>query len=112
MFPLDDLSKTCLKTGYPSSIHWLVIISPVKLQFGDVARFQTHPNQVFIIIFCCSFGICALMAYGLYKFTMNEKSKSRISSMQPQPVEDMAAAVWVADAEYGQMLTDGYPLVI
>lgn len=28
------------------------------------------------------------MAYGLYKFTMNEKSKSRISSMQPQPVEE------------------------
>ena len=52
------------------------------------------------------------MAYGLYKFTMNEKSKSRISSMQPQPVEDMAAAVWVVDGEYGQMMTDGYPLVI
>ena len=46
-------------------------------------------------------GICALMIYGLYKFTMNEQSKSRISSVQPQPVEEMTAWWAVGDGEDG-----------
>lgn len=95
-FPDQITSVTCLKGQ--SSLEWFVTNVCPLFTTSTLDMTIDRPSEnailgsvlvfVFIIIFCCSFGICALMAYGLYKFTMNEKSKSRISSMQPQPVEE------------------------
>lgn len=95
-FPDQITSVTCLKGQ--SSLEWFVTNVCPLFTTTTLDMTIDRPSEnailgsvlvfVFIIIFCCSMGICALMIYGLYKFTMNEQSKSRISSVQPQPVEE------------------------
>lgn len=95
-FPDQITSVTCLKGQ--SSLEWFVTNVCPLFTTTTLDMTIDRPSEnailgsvlvfVFIIIFCCSFGICAVMAYGLYKFTMNEQSKSRISSVQPQPAEE------------------------
>jgi len=87
-FPDQMTSVTCLKGQ--SSLEWFVtnecpVFTTTTLDMtvdkpADNAILNAMLVFVLIVIFFCSAGIFALMAYALYKFTMNEPSKSRISS--------------------------------
>eukprot|EP00438_Fugacium_kawagutii_P010272 Skav225669 [mRNA] locus=scaffold1924:196301:202176:+ [translate_table: standard] len=98
-FPDQMTSVTCLKGQ--SSLEWFVtnvcpVFTTTTLDMtidtpADNAILSTVLVFVFILIFLCSAGIFALMAYGLYKFTMNE-SKSRISSVKISPEVEIAIA--------------------
>lgn len=88
-YPDQMTSVTCLKGQ--SSLEWFVtnvcpVFTTTTLDMtidtpADNAILSTILVFVFILIFLCSAGIFALMAYGLYKFTMND-SKSRVSSVK------------------------------
>ena len=99
-FPDQMTSVTCLKGQ--SSLEWFVtnecpVFTTTTLDMtvdkpADNAILNAMLVFVLIVIFFCSAGIFALMAYALYKFTMNEPSKSRISSkISPDAMHEVRA---------------------
>lgn len=100
-YPDMMASVTCLKGA--SSLEWFVtnvcpIFTTTTLDLtvdhpADHAILGSVLIFVWIVVFSCSAGICALMAYGLYKFSMNE-SKSQVSAAPSIVVTDTEAPAW------------------
>ncbi|CAK9053202.1 unnamed protein product [Durusdinium trenchii] len=98
-YPDMMASVTCLKGA--SSLEWFVtnvcpIFTTTTLDLtvdhpADHAILGSVLIFVWIVVFSCSAGICALMAYGLYKFSMNE-SKSQVSAAPSIVVTDTEAS--------------------